>query len=100
MVDWLFHPLLYTHQYTSVLLMPTVKEKCFRGSLQINFHKFIYNNYVSRQEELEYLGFISGITQDILSRRCLSDAALELLIGCHIERNLHKLDKVLFFPLI
>ena len=50
----------------------------------------------NRQEELEYLGFISGITQDILSRRFLSDAALELLIGCHIERNLHRLDKVCF----
>jgi len=53
----------------------------------------------NRQEELEYLGFISGITQDILSRRCLSDAALEILIGCHIERNLHRLDKVWFSPL-
>uniref|UniRef100_A0A3B3DLN5 Spermatogenesis associated 7 n=1 Tax=Oryzias melastigma TaxID=30732 RepID=A0A3B3DLN5_ORYME len=48
---------------------------------------------LSREEELMYLEFISGVTKDILSRGHISNRVIERVMKRHIEMNLHKLDE-------
>lgn len=47
----------------------------------------------ARQKESQYLDFMCQVTQDILSRRVLSKAALEVVFRSHVESKCHLLDR-------
>ncbi|XP_058470451.1 spermatogenesis-associated protein 7-like isoform X1 [Solea solea] len=47
----------------------------------------------AEEEELKYLEFISAVTEDILSRRHISDRVLGRVIKHHIDMNRHRLDE-------
>ncbi|NXL41121.1 SPAT7 protein, partial [Podilymbus podiceps] len=46
-----------------------------------------------REEELLYLAFIEGVTNDILSLGLFSNRVLEQLFECHIQENKNRLDE-------
>ncbi|XP_028294134.1 spermatogenesis-associated protein 7 homolog isoform X2 [Gouania willdenowi] len=49
---------------------------------------------VSAEEEIEYLQFISAVTEDILSRGHISDRVIKQVFQWHLDNNLHNLDEV------
>ncbi|CAJ1073386.1 spermatogenesis-associated protein 7 homolog [Xyrichtys novacula] len=50
-------------------------------------------NITSEEEELMYLEFISGVTEDILNRAHISDRVLDRVMERHIDMNRHYLDE-------